>query len=165
MPSSAADAIAASTVAALQEHAPFDEMDAQSLRFIADHAALAYYARSTVIVGPNSGEIDRLFIIKQGQVRGSGTLSREPSADVHFGAGECFPVGALIGRRTTVYEYRAESDVFCWELRAEHFRSLLERSRTFQIFCTDYLAALVDRAHRAQQAHAAGALSDHAGML
>jgi CBS domain-containing protein len=165
MPSSAADAIAASTVAALREHAPFDEMEAESLRFIADHAALAYYSRSTVIVGPTSGEVDRLYIVKQGQVRGSGTLSEGPSADVHFGAGECFPVGALIGRRATVYEYRAESDVFCWELRAEHFHSLLERSKPLQTFCTNHLAALVDRAHRVQQALAAGALSDHAGML
>jgi CBS domain-containing protein len=165
MPSAAAQALAATTIAALREHAPFDEMDAQSLRFVAERAALAYYPRSAVIVGPESGPVERLYIVKQGQVRGGGALSSQPAADERLGVGECFPVGALVGERATVYPYRAEGDVFCWELRADDFRALLERSKPFQRFCTNHLASLVERAHRAQQAQVAGALSDGMGML
>lgn len=140
-------------------------MDADSLRFLADRVTLAYYARSTLIRGPNGVPVDRLYILKQGQVRGQGSPSGEPAADVVLGAGECFPVGALIGRRATVYEYRAESDVFCWELPAADFHALVERSGAFHAFCTDHLAELLERARQAQRAHSSEALADEAGML
>ena len=140
-------------------------MDADSLRFLADRVTLAYYARSTLIRGADDAPVDRLYILKQGQVRGRGTQSGEPTADLVLGAGECFPVGALIGRRATVYEYRAESDVFCWELRAADFHALVERSQAFHAFCTNHLAELLERARRAQRALSDEALADEAGML
>jgi CBS domain-containing protein len=140
-------------------------MDADSLRFLADRLTLAYYARSTRIRGPDGVPVDRLYILKQGQVRGQGSPSGEPAADVVLGAGECFPVGALIGRRATVYEYRAETDVFCWELQAADFHALVERSRDFHAFCTNHLTELLERARRAQRALASEAVTDEAGML
>jgi len=161
----AADALAERTLAALRGHAPFDRMDADSLRFLADRVTLAYYARSTLIRGPDGVPVDRLYILKQGQVRGQGSPSGEPAADIVLGAGECFPVGALIGRRATVYEYRAESDVFCWELPAGDFHALVERSRAFRAFCTNHLTELLERARRAQRALSSEALTDEAGML
>ena len=161
----AADALAERTLAALRGHAPFDRMDADSLRFLADRVTLAYYARSTLVRGPDGVPVDRLYILKQGQVRGQGSPSGEPAADIVLGAGECFPVGALIGRRATVYEYRAESDVFCWELPAGDFHALVERSRAFRAFCTNHLTELLERARRAQRALSSEALTDEAGML
>ncbi len=157
--------LAAFTIAALRGHAPFDEMDADPLGFLADRLALAYYARSALIVGPESGVVDRLYIVKQGQVRGRGMPSSEPAADTVFGTGECFPLDALVGGRPTVYEYRAAGDVFCWELPAADFSALLGRSTPFHAFCTNHLAALLERAHRAQRAQTGAALSDDAGML
>ena len=58
---SAADALAANTIAALRPHAPFDRMDADSLRFLADRVALAYYARESAIVG----DVDRNRIARR----------------------------------------------------------------------------------------------------
>ena len=147
-------------IAALREHAPFDEMDAAALGFLAARLRLAYYPSGEVVVGPESGAVDRLYILKQGVVRGAGA-----AADVVLGAGEAFPIGALIGRRTTVYTYRAAEDCFCWELAAADFHRLLELSSPFHTFCTRYLAMLVDRSHRAQRDAAAGSLMDGAGML
>ena len=165
MPPSQTESLVATTVAAMREHAPFDEMDAESLRFIAGRVALAYYPRPTVIIGPKDGTAGRLYIVKQGQVRGGGRLVTEPAADEYFGVGECFPVAALVSRRAPIYEYRAEGDVFCWELGADDFRALLERSKPFRDFCTNHLAVLVERAHRAQRAQASAALADGIGML
>jgi CBS domain-containing protein len=162
---SAADALAVRTIAALRGHAPFDRMDADSLRFLADRVTLAYYARSTLILGPDGVPVDRLYILKQGQVRGRGSPSGEPAADVVLGTGECFPVDALIGGRAAVYEYVAESDVFCWELPAADFHALVERSQAFHAFCTNHLAELLERAHRAQRALSSETLADEAGML
>jgi CBS domain-containing protein len=162
---SAAEALAANTITALRSHAPFDEMDGESLRLVAERAALAYYPRSVVISGPEGGPAERLYIIKQGQVRARGLYSQDPAADLVYGTGECFPIGALVGNRAPVYEFRAEGDVFCWELPAVHFHTLLSRSAPFRAFCTDHLATLVERANRAQRMQATATLSDDAGML
>src|SRR5436190_6931181 len=162
---SASETLAASTIAALRAHAPFDQMDGDSLHFLADRAALGYYARANVVIAPGGAPVDRLYILKNGQVRGRGSASGEPSTDIVLGAGECFPVGALIGRRATVYEYVAESDAFCWELPAVDFHELVGRSKEFHAFCTNHLAELLERAHRAQRAHSSEALADEAGML
>jgi CBS domain-containing protein len=161
----ARDALAGLTLDALRGHAPFDEMDEASLRFLAGKLALAYYPRGADILGPGSGPVDRLLIVKQGTVRGSPAAPGQASVDLLLGPGECFPISALIGRRPTVYDYRADSDAFCWELAAADFRVLLGRSSRFHAFCTDYLASMVERAHRAVRAEAGAALADGAGML
>ena len=147
-------------IAPLRAHAPFDEMEPAALEFLSRHLALGYHARGQIVVGPQSGVVDRLYIVKQGAVRGSGG-----AADVLLGAGECFPLGALMGRRATVYTYRAEKDSFCWQLAAERFRELLELSARFRAFSTEYLAQLVERSHRALRAGAAESALDGAGML
>src|SRR5262245_35994784 len=135
-------------------------MEPAALEFLARHLALGYHARGALVVGPDRGAVDRLYIVKQGAVRGAGG-----AADVLLGPGECFPLGALAGRRATVYTYRADKDSFCWELPAARFHELLERSARFRAFATEHLAQLVERSHRALRAGAAEAALDGAGML
>ena len=50
-------------IAALREHAPFDEMDEAALRFLAARLRLAYYPCGELVVGPASGAGDRLYIL------------------------------------------------------------------------------------------------------
>ena len=144
----------------LRTHAPFDELEPEALDYLAQRLRLAYHARGELILGPDSGEVDRLRIIKQGAVRGSGG-----PADVLLGPGEAFPLGALVARRATVYHYRAEADTFCWELEAPRFHELLEKSARFRAFATQHLATLVERSHRALRAEVAASSLDGAGML
>src|SRR5688572_10631110 len=150
----------ADLIAPLRAHPPFDEMEPGALEFLARHLELAYYARGALIVGPQSGTVERLYIVKQGAVRGSGG-----AADVLLGRGECFPLGALAGDRATVYTYKAEADTFCWELTAPRYRELLERSARFREFSEKYLVQLLGRSQRALRAHAAESSLDGAGML
>ena len=56
----------------LRAHAPFDEMEPEALRFLAKRLQVAYHPRGQAIVGPDSGIVERLHIVKQGSVRGSG---------------------------------------------------------------------------------------------
>jgi CBS domain-containing protein len=147
-------------IAPLRAHAPFDEMEPEALEFLARHLSLAYHPRGEAIVGPESGVVDRLRIVKQGAVRGSGG-----TADVLLGAGESFPIGALVGRRATVYTYRADADTFCWELPAARFHELHDLSARFRVFATQYLSTLLERSHRALRVEAAEASLDGAGML
>ena len=160
-----AEMLVALTIGALREHPPFDEMDGDSLRFLAERLSIGYYPRGEAIVTPAGGNVDRFFIVKQGRVRGSGSLAGAPSADLVLGAGECFPMSALVGRRAVVYTYSAGEDTFCWELPAADFHALLERSAQFQAFCTSRLAKLVERSHRALRAEAGASLIDGTGML
>jgi CBS domain-containing protein len=141
-------------------------MEPEALRFLAEHLQLGYYARDTEIVGPASGALDKLYILKQGAVRGrpDSAARSTTGVDIVLGPGECFPLGALIGRRATAYSYRAQEDVFAFELEGDDFRALLERSPRFQRFCTDYLASLVDQSHRVLRAQLGEALADEGRM-
>ena len=144
----------------LREHAPFDQLEPEALDYLAQKLRLAYHARGELILGPEDGVVDRLRIIKQGAVRGSGG-----PADVLLGPGEAFPLGALVGRRPTAYHYRAEADTFCWELAAPRFHELMEKSARWRAFATRHLALLLERSQRALRGEAAESALDSANML
>jgi CBS domain-containing protein len=156
-----------STIDLLRPHAPFDHMEAEALRFLSARLKLAYYAKGAKVLGPASGIVDRLYIVKQGAVRGtpSAEMQADTLVDIVLGQGECFPIGALIGRRATAYDYAADSDAFLFELADADFRALLERSPAFQRFANEYLAALIDQSHRALRAQVADTVSDEGRML
>lgn len=137
------------TFAALRIYPPFDQMGSKSLGLLASRLQLAYYPRGAIVVAPESGVAQRLHILKQGRVRGGAAAATPGSVDVVMGPGECFPLGALVGRRATVYTYRADEDCFCWELPAEDFEKVMARSARFRAFCTSHLAALVAQSHQA----------------
>ena len=151
-------------VEALAAHAPFDALAPAELRRMAARLRLGYHPRGGVLVGPESGVADRLFIVKQGRVRG-GASDQPTAADVILGAGECFPVSALFGRRATVYTYRAEADCFCWELSAADFHALVDSSERFRDYCMNIVAGLIERSHRARRTEAFEALGEGIGML
>ncbi len=153
------------TIAALKAYPPFDHVGASSLRFLAARLQLGYYPRATAIVTPEGGVVQTMYIIKQGRVRGfaSGGSEARAAADVALGAGECFPLGALAGRRAVVYTYRAEEDCFCWELTADDFHKLVQRSPRFSAFCRGHVAALLERSQRALCADAGETMAG--GML
>ena len=162
-----ADSLQDATVTALRAHPPFDGMGTKSLQFLAARLQLAYYPRGTVIVAPGDGAVQRLHIIKQGRARGGATTvpggTPRGAVDVVMGAGECFPLGALVGNRATVYTYRADEDCFCWELPAEDFHKVMGRSARFRDYCTRHLAMLVEQSHRALRTDASDTVAG--GML
>jgi len=152
------------TTTALRAYPPFDRMGSKSLRFLASRLQLAYYPRGAAIIGPDSGIAQHLRIIKQGRVRGGAAgAGARGAVDVVMGAGECFPMGALVGSRATVYAYTADADCFCWELPAEDFHKVMARSARFRDFCTRHLATLVEQSHRALRVDAGDGVAG--GML
>jgi CBS domain-containing protein len=159
-PSSDATPLVGTTTAELRRYAPFDEMEAAAIGFLAARLRIAYYPRGQLIVSPESGEIDRLYLIRQGAVRRS-----RGGPELTLSPGECFPIGALIGRRATSYAYHSEEDTFCWELAAEDFHRLLAESARFHAFCSNHLAVLVARSNRMLREQAGEGLLDAAGML
>ncbi|MBM4219921.1 MAG: CBS domain-containing protein [Gammaproteobacteria bacterium] len=163
MPQAASRQIVATVGEVLRRHPPFDAMSPEDIARLAARLRLGYYARGSVVTGPDSGVADRLYIVKQGVVRGSPGASAS-SGDALLGEGDCFPISALVGRRAGSTSYGAETDCFCWELGAADFHELLERSAPFRDFCMGRLAALLGQAQRARRADAAAALAG-ASML
>jgi CBS domain-containing protein len=147
------------TIAGLRRHAPFDEMEAEAIGFLAARLAEAYYPRGERITGPDS-PAGSLYIIKQGAVRRS-----QGGRDIALVAGECFPIDALVGRRASDYSYESDQDTFCWQLAAEDFHRLIEISPRFHAFCSNHLAVLVERSNRALREQAGAGLLDGAAML
>jgi len=152
---------------ALQAHPPFDRMSEEALEWIGSRAALAYFPEGAEIVGPASGPVRSLYIVRQGvvHVRGSSGMPPEALEDLVHGSGECFPVGALLGRRATPYHYVAAGDVFAYELAREDFERLLDLSQPFRAFCTDHVSALLHRSRQLLHMRAAETLTDQAQML
>ena len=160
--------IVRATIADLKAHPPFDRMEGEALQFLATRLQVAYYPKGVEVVGPSGGVVARLYIVKKGSVRSSASglpAGERASVDAVRGAGECFPIGALIGRRQTQYSYRTEEDSFLYELDEQSFRQVVELSPHFHKFCTAYLASLVDQSRRELRTLAHESMSDVQGML
>ncbi len=119
-------------------------MGEADLRHLASGLKLRYYAEGATILSPGDGPVRTLFIVQRGAVHAAEPepVSRNPEAAV-FGAGEMFPVGALIARRATTLRYVARDDTFCYLLDETRFDELMSRSSEFHGFCTRRLAALL----------------------
>jgi CBS domain-containing protein len=68
----------ADLIASLRAHAPFDEMEPAALEFLGRHLSLGYHPRGALLLGPQSGAVERLYIVKEGAVRGSGGAPHPP---------------------------------------------------------------------------------------
>jgi CBS domain-containing protein len=147
--------IASSVRQFLLAYPPFTQMRAEDLDFLVRRLELAYFARSELLVGPESGSPAACFIVKQGVVQGVRPVppgASTASAVVQLTPGEVFPVGALMADRPVTSEYRASGDVFCWLLKKADFDELLRRSDVFLDFCKRRMGALLDLSQQAVQA-------------
>ncbi|HEX5338893.1 MAG TPA: DUF294 nucleotidyltransferase-like domain-containing protein [Gallionella sp.] len=138
----------------LRRHAPFDRMAMQEVNWLAARLRVGYYAKGDVMLSPKQGEADRLFIIKQGVVQGEQGVvqAQDDAAWLELHEGECFPLGALLARRSVTSTYRAREDLFCYELVAADFHQLLELSAAFRDFCTRRIANLLEQSKQVIQA-------------
>jgi CBS domain-containing protein len=157
----AANALTTATIEQLIRFAPFDRMEREHLAWLAERLKLAYYAKGEVLLAPDRGEVQTFSIIKQGVIQGE----REgEGAWLELHEGECFPIGALLARRPVVSTFRAQNDVFCYELPAAQFHELLRLSQPFHDFCTLRLADLLQQSQRQTQAHYASAATEQQSL-
>jgi len=157
------NALVEATVEELRRHAPFDRMPRADLLWMVVRLSLVYFAPRTVVLVPDTGMAQCFYIVREGSVAG---LDPDGSAvRWRLGAGESFPLGALLGKRAVTSLYRAEADTFCWRLPAVDFDALLSRSATFRESCTRRLAILLETSRRQLQTeYAANAARDPLGQ-
>jgi len=152
----APNSLIAATVDHLARFAPFDRMERDHLAWLAARIKLAYFAKGEVVLAPEHGEVQIFHIIKQGIIQGE---REAEGAWLELHEGECFPIGALLARRAAISTFRAQTDVFSYEIDAAGFHELLRMSQPFHDFCTLRLADLLQQSQRQTQAHYASAIS------
>ena len=153
--------VARATIEFLRRYAPFNEMDEESLAFVAARARLGYYPEGATVTGPESGVARTLFIVQRGLVCARAPDARPGATAFEFAPGEMFPINAVLAARPTTRLYAATADLFCYELDAADAQALLGSSPQFQRFCLRYIDSLLQQQRRAlRAAYGAEALSD-----
>ena len=129
-------------------------MELSHVLWMLERMQLGYYAEGEVIISPDQGVVDRLFVIKQGVVHGEQNVAKASDADtwLELMEGECFPLGALLANRSVASTYRAGTDIFCYELPAPAFSELIGMSAAFRDFCTRRIANLLEHSKQVIQA-------------
>src|SRR5574343_1799416 len=145
--------VSGNTATFLRRHAPFNRMDAGALAFFSDHAQIAFYPAGSEIIGPDAGNVRYFYLIESGKVqaRQAGEVTVTEYSILSLGAGEGFPIGAVTAGRPSTNVYLAVEDSFCYQLPAEDFLALLASSPEFNLFCTQYIASLLDQSRRQLQ--------------
>lgn len=153
MGNSATEMLVSATIEFLRDYPPFDRVEADALRFLAEHLKLAYYPKDALIVSPDSGVVTVFRIIQRGKVlaRQAGEISVMEQSILTLGPGEGFPIGSVTAQRSSTNLYSALSDVFCYELQASDFFALMQKSAVFNLFCTQYIASLLSQSRQQLQ--------------
>ena len=156
-------ALIQATAEALRRHSPFDRMAPEDLSWMVSRLSLVYFAPREVVLTPDSGVPQHFFIIRQGSIAGLDPDAVTPRW--RLGAGEVFPLGALLAKRAVTSVFRADADTFCWRLPAADFETLLARSPPFHEACTRRVASLLETSRRQLQTeYAASAARDPLGQ-
>ncbi len=143
------------TITNLRQHAPFDQMELAHLEFMAKRLNPAFFAKGEVVLGPQNGRADTLFIVKQGRVQGESDSGADNRVHWELVGGELFPLGALLAQRSVHMTYRAAEDTLCLLLSARDFKQLRQMSAVFDDFCSRRMANLLDQAMESVRAESA----------
>ncbi|MBO3706014.1 MAG: CBS domain-containing protein [Candidatus Accumulibacter sp.] len=153
MSNSAMETLVSACIQFLQAYPPFDRMEAAALRFLAERVRLLHYPKGARILSTEMGVAPALYIIHRGRVRAKSTVglgSGEPTSST-LGPGQAFAIGALMAQRPTFGAYVANDEVFCYELPADDFFALTQKSSAFNLFCTQHIAGLLKQSQQQLQ--------------
>jgi len=156
MSNEATHMLVAATIDFLRNYPPFDRMEPDALEFLGHHLKLAYFAKDSVIVSPETGPVRIYRILQRGKVlvRHKGEMQQvKEHLTLTLGPGEGFSIGAVAAERPSTSTYSALEDVFCYELPAAAFFVLMQKSPVFNLFCTQSLSSLLSQSRQQLQLH------------
>ncbi len=138
----------------LRNFSPFNRMEAEALAFLAERAVLAFHApRQRHPDARRWASRRHFYIVQRGKVqaRQTGATAVTEYASLTLGPGECFPIGAISARRPSTNAYVAVEDSFCFQISADDFLHLMQISPVFHLFCTQYIASLLNQSRQQLQ--------------
>ena len=153
MGNSATEMLVSATIEFLRSYPPFDRMEPEALQFLGEHVKLAYYPKDALIISPENGVVRTFRVLQRGKVlaRQAGEISVMEHSILTLGPGEGFPIGSVTAQRPSTNIYTALGDVFCYELSADDYFVLMQKSPVFNIFCTQYIASLLSQSRQQLQ--------------
>jgi len=153
MVTTAPDTLIRTNLDFLRRHPPFDRMEAEALHFLGERLATAFYPADSEILMPEDGPPSFFYIVYRGKVqaRQVGGVAVTEYATLTLGPGEGFPIGAISAGRPSTNGYLAVEDTYCFQLPAADFLHLQEISPSFQLFCTRYIASLLNQSREQLQ--------------
>ncbi len=118
----------------LMQTAPFAQMTPAHVDAFIAQSQQAYFAPDEVVLSPDSGPAQALVLIRQGSITGRKGAAEMPGA-IEYGAGDLFPVAAVLAERPVSVTYTANEDSFCLLLPVAAVRQLAAACAPF----ADYL--------------------------
>jgi CBS domain-containing protein len=134
----------------LMRDVPFSEMAPAHVEQFIAAAAQDYFGPGEVVLEPASGPVTALHCIRRGSVTGRSGLA-ETAGPFEYGAGELFPVGALLAHRAVTATYTANEDTFCLLLPADAVQRLAGCSPPFADFLNRRVMHFLELSRRALQ--------------
>ncbi|NLF53752.1 MAG: CBS domain-containing protein, partial [Thauera phenolivorans] len=149
----AADLLVGASTDFLRNFSPFNRMEPEALAFVAERAVLAFHPRGSDILTTEMGVPRHFYIVQRGKVqaRQTGATAVTEYASLNLGPGECFPIGAISAQRPSTNAYVAVEDSFCFQITDEEFLQLMQMSPVFHLFCTQYIASLLNQSRQQLQ--------------
>src|SRR5574337_965430 len=153
MPATASEMLIGASSDFLKRFSPFNRMEPEALEFLSARAVLAFHAKGCEILTPEMGQPTHFYVVQRGKVqaRQLGPTSVTDYATMTLGPGECFPIGAISAQRPSTNAYVAVEDSFVFQLPAEDFLALMQMSPVFHVFCTQYIASLLNQSRQQLQ--------------
>ena len=168
-PATPSSSLLAALAAEVARHAPFSQMAPEHVALFVAGCKQQYHAPGEVVLGPHSGPVQALMLVRQGSVSGrpgsaqagqgggSGEGAGESAGDAdrdgtfELLAGDLFPVGAVLAGRAVTSTYTAQADTFSLALPLAQVQQLLALSPPFAGFLQRRVAHYIELSRQAVQ--------------
>ena len=134
----------------LQQWPPFTDMSAADVDGFLIRAEQRYLEPGEVLLSPERGPMDTLFLIRRGVIR-SEQGPRGAAQVFAYEAGDMLPVAAALARRPVMSTYTAVDDVFVLAIPVTEVEALAQRSPVLSDFLHRRVLALLDKSRQALQ--------------
>ena len=134
----------------LQQWPPFMDMPDADVDSFLIRAEQRYLEPGEVLISPEGGPVDTLFLIRQGAIR-SEQGPQGAERVFAYEAGDMLPVAAALARRPVMSTYTAVDDVFVLAIPVAEVEALAQRSPRFSDFLNRRVLALLEKSRQALQ--------------
>lgn len=147
--------------ALLRRWLPFADMADAEVDWFLARCEQRYLEADEVLLAPDQGVPDTLFLIREGQVRSQQSAGGQLGAGFVYDAGDMLPVAALLAKRAVMSTYVAAGDLFVLAIKAKDVEALAARNPTFADFLNRRVQSLLEKSRQSmREVYASRVLSE-----
>lgn len=131
---------------------PFSEMDPDDVGHFIEACSEQYYSPNEIIISPESGVPEYLYLIRQGHVVGE----REQNGELitfELDAGEMFSIGSSLTGRPVSTNYSAQGDCFVLQFPVKNIPEFGVRSPVFLDFLKNSFRVILQKSQETLRQH------------